>query len=113
MKYMLSLFGDETLTSNETTDNDLRAHDDFAAYAETRGVTILDGAELDVSRGARTLRRSGSDIVVSDGPFAASNEQVGGYYIIEAPSFDEALDVARACPRYAGTELRPVWEISS
>lgn len=111
MKYMLSLFGDETLSSNETTDDELQAHDVFAAYAESRGVTILEGAELDVSRRARTLRRTTNGIAVSDGPFADSHEQIGGYYVIETPSFDEALDVAKACPRYAGTEVRPVWEI--
>jgi len=58
---------------------------------------------------SRILRKSGDEVVVSDGPYAESKEMIGGYYVFTAESFDEAVGMAKECPTmlYGGTiELR-------
>ena len=51
--------------------------------------------------------------LVTDGPFAETREQLGGYYLIDAPDLDEAIDIAARIPgvRWGTVEIRPVMEI--
>jgi hypothetical protein len=50
--------------------------------------------------------------MTTDGPFAETKEALGGFYLIEAPDLDEALELAAACPGalYGSIEVRPIWE---
>ena len=59
----------------------------------------------------KVMRRKDSQVRVTDGPYSESKEVLGGYYMIEAPSYDKAIDYARDCPQleYGGTiEVRQV-----
>lgn len=89
-----------------------------AMYAEydTFGAGL---AERDRMRGGEqlsmtsvtTLRSEGGKTIVADGPFAETKEQLGGFFLIECDSLDEALEIAGTVPslRYGGTvEVRPV-----
>jgi hypothetical protein len=59
---------------------------------------------------AKTLRRRGVEGEVTDGPFAETKEVLGGFYVIEAASMDEALAWARRIPMGVGSiEVRPLW----
>jgi hypothetical protein len=72
---------------------------------------LLAGAKLDVCNSAVTLREQDGKTVVTDGPFAETKEQLGGYHLIECKDRDEAVAVARRIPTFAvgGTvEVRPV-----
>jgi len=65
---------------------------------------------------ATTLRREGSEVVVTDGPYAETREQLGGYYIVDAADLDDALEIAKRIPlpahaKHAGVEIRPVADI--
>jgi hypothetical protein len=52
-------------------------------------------------------------VVTSDGPFAETKEQLGGFYLVECKDLDEAIEVAARIPgaRYGSIEVRPIWEM--
>jgi hypothetical protein len=84
----------------------------FAAYSqalESAGV-MTGGAGLLPAATATTVRVKNEKRLVSDGPFADSKEQLGGFFLIEAPDLDSALAWASRCPAAsrAGVEVRPV-----
>ena len=61
---------------------------------------------------ATTVRVRGDEVLLSDGPFAETKEQVGGYDLIECENLDEAVEVASKHPvaRFGTIEVRPIWE---
>jgi hypothetical protein len=63
---------------------------------------------------ASTVRIRNGKVAVTDGPFAETREQLGGYYMIEAKNLDEATAVAARIPgaRYGSIEVRPIWPMS-
>jgi hypothetical protein len=68
------------------------------------------GAPLEGTVAATTVRVRDGDQLVTDGPFAETKEQLGGYFLIEAETLDEALEVAARIPaaRTGAVEIRPV-----
>jgi hypothetical protein len=58
----------------------------------------------------RTMRRNGSRIVVTDGPFAEGKEVIGGLFVIEAASYEDAVSIANSCPHldFGSIEVREV-----
>jgi len=60
----------------------------------------------------RTVRVRGGEALISDGPFAETKEQIGGFDILECASLDEALEVAGKHPvaRFGAIDLRPFWQ---
>ena len=108
MKYMLMICVDEALeVSPEESDVE-----PWLAEMSRRGIW-LQGEELRGVETARTVRVRGGQIVVSDGPFAETKEQMGGYYVVDCKDLDEAIEVASKIPDAArGTiEVRPIWEM--
>ena len=115
MKYMLLIHnspeGMSENSSQEKIDAEMAAHTAFAGLIAPRGGTFYGEALLDPST-ARSIRPSANgEFVVTDGPFADVKEQVGGYYVFEAKDMDEAVELARHCPSYAGIEVRQIWDI--
>jgi hypothetical protein len=88
--------------------------EEFMAYekAVTDAGVKLDGNALDIATATTVHVRVDGERVVTDGPFAETREIVGGYYLIDVPDLDAALDWAARCPgaRYGTVEVRPVWE---
>ena len=74
----------------------------------------LGGNDLQPVRNATTIRIRNGQTSTTDGPFAETKEQLGGYYLVEAKDMDEALKIAERIPsaRYGSIEVRPVvvWE---
>ena len=70
---------------------------------------FVGGAGLQPPESTTTLRFNGEQKLVQDGPFADTKEQLGGFYMINVPDLDTALDWAARCPRSAGRvlEVRP------
>jgi hypothetical protein len=60
---------------------------------------------------ASTVRVRNGKVLITDGPFAETREQLGGYYLVEAKNLDEALAMAARIPgaRYGSIEVRPIW----
>jgi len=112
MKYLLLLY-DDTAAINALAPEERRAMvDAHIAYARTlrERDAYVYGDPLDDPATARTIRFGGDGEMVTDGPFLETKEALGGFYVIEAASPDEALALARDVPRSPGlvAELRPI-----
>lgn len=94
--YVVLLPGDEA-TWESASEEDRSAvyarHGEFARLLAERGHTITGGAELTHSRGARVVRRTGSGVAVTDGPYAETVEQLTGFYVVDTDDLDDLLEV--------------------
>ena len=111
MRYMLLVYGDETLElSPEQTAAMDASTQSWVEEMTARGVR-LHGDRLRPTLDATTVRVRDGEVLVSDGPFAETAEQVGGYDLIECRDLDEATEVATRHPvAELGTiEIRPLW----
>ena len=112
MKYMLLLFGDESSWEGLSEDQVMEVTEAYGKYSEDLEAAgaFVSGEGLQPSSTATTLRMSGGERLLTDGPFAESKEQVGGFYVLDCKDLDEALEWAEKCPASQdGTiEIRPV-----
>jgi hypothetical protein len=71
---------------------------------------LRGGNELDSTKKAKTVRLRDGKELVTDGPFAETKEQLGGYYLVEAKDIDEALKIGARIPsaRWGSVEARPI-----
>jgi hypothetical protein len=114
MKYLLTLYGEETGLSDRTPEQQGAAMQQWDAYTKAAidaGVH-LGGEGLQPSATATTVRiREDGDQIVSDGPFVETKEQLGGYYLLDCKDLDDALAWAKRIPMPGGTvEVRPVMD---
>ena len=114
MKYLLALIGDESryadLTPEERAEG-MKQWDRFTQDAIDAGVH-LGGEGLQPSATATTVQiQESGDHLVTDGPFAETREQLGGYYLLDCKDLDDALAWAKRIPMPGGTvEVRPVMD---
>ena len=119
MKYMLLICGEEapedsaprTIPAAVPGEPEEPCWMPWAREMAARSVALLDGAQLQSSRTATSVRASGSEILVADGPFAETKEQVVGYQVIECADLDEAIYAASRHPvtqRGGVVEVRPI-----
>ena len=111
MKYLLLICGTESRL------NDEQRMSAWAAYTSelTAAGKIRGGERLRPAASATTLRLSGGQRLLSDGPYAETKEQLGGFFIIDASNLDEAVELASKMPHLqdGGTvEIRPVWDMN-
>lgn len=113
MKYMLLVYSDENALSAEEREDCYVKSAALARDLHSRG-NYLDAAPLHPTATATSVRVRENRRLVTDGPFAETREQLGGYYLIDAQNLDEALAIAeRVPPASWGTiEVRPVLEIA-
>lgn len=108
MKYALLIYGDEKAWEARD-ERELQAnherHARFMAMLRERGA-LVSGEELTRSAEAATVRNT-DHVGVTDGPYAETAEQLGGFYLIEAADLDEAVELARQLPEPI-VEVRPV-----
>jgi hypothetical protein len=114
MKYMLALIGDESRWADRTPEQmaeSMKQWDAFTQDAIDAGVH-LGGEGLQPSATATTVRiQESGEQIVSDGPFAETKEQLGGYYLLDCEDLDEAIAWAKKIPMPGGTvEVRPVMD---
>jgi hypothetical protein len=112
MRYLLMIGGEETATSR--TSAEICASDDALAWAndlERRG-KFLGGEVLRPASDATTVRVRDGQVLLSDGPFAETKEQIGGYCLVECANLDEALTLAATHPvaKFGLVEVRAIWE---
>jgi len=82
----------------------------FTAAARARG-RYLGGEALTHPRNARTLRPSGDDQQLTEGPYADTPEELGGFYLVELPDLPTALELASLLPREYFTEVRECLDV--
>ena len=112
MKYILLLYGNEKEWAKATQADQDNAMAEFAkVYADLRAKDQFKGGDpLMPTPTARTVTVRNGKIVQTDGPFAETKDQLGGYFLIEASSIDEAAAIAARLPsaKAGCVEVRPV-----
>ena len=114
MRYVLLICADEStdpaMNPNES-DGILAEYNAFSEEMEARGV-LQGGARLRPIADATTVRVRGGETLTSDGPFAETKEQMGGFYLVDCKDLDEAIEIAAKIPsaRNGSIEVRPIWE---
>lgn len=117
MQYLLLIYGNEAAlaAASEAGTNEMMAA--YGAYTEAmvKAGVMAGGNRLRPSSTATTVRSPNGKTQVLDGPYAETKEQLGGYFIIEAPDLDAALSWAERCPGAAmgAIEVRPVWAMGA
>jgi hypothetical protein len=110
MKYAFTIYGDESQRESATPDQlqaMSQAYGAFTQEVEEKGI-LLAGDGLYPTSTATTVRVRGGDRDVTDGPFAETKEQLGGFYLIDVDSLDDALEYAKRLPMQGGSvEVRP------
>ncbi len=112
MKYLCLIYGEEshwgTMPKSES-DTMMAEFGAFTASIKSSG-HWLGGFQLQNTDAATTLRIRNGKVSTTDGPFAETKEQLGGYYLIEARDLNDAIQVASRIPaaRYGSIEVRPI-----
>ena len=113
MQYLLLIYNNESAMLSRPAEEAKQSMAAYMAYAETmrKAGVLVGGQRLRPTNDATTVRAANGKTSVLNGPFAETKEQLGGYFLIEAPDLDEALAWAKRCPGAASgsIEVRPVW----
>ena len=113
MRYMLLIFGDESryaVMSEEEGAAQMALWGEYTKELVEAGA-FVSGEGLQTSTTATTLRVESDEPVLTDGPFAETKEQIGGFYVIDVDNLDQAIEWAKKLPSTRNgmpTEIRPV-----
>ena len=115
MRYLLMICDEEAAEAKLSQDDMMAMMAGYAQFAEEMNARniLRDGNRLHPTSDATTVRVRNSEILSTDGPFAETKEQMGGYYIIDVADLDEAIAVAAKIPgaQSGSIEIRPIWEM--
>jgi hypothetical protein len=114
MKYLCLVYQDETGRHKLPKAELEKVIDEYQEFGESikRSGHHLGSNGLQPTNSATTVRVRNGKISTTDGPFAETKEQLGGYFLIEAKDLNDAIQVAARIPsaRWGSIEVRPVWE---
>jgi hypothetical protein len=112
MKYMLLIYGDEKAWTQSQLEDCYEESLQLVQQLRARG-QYLSSAPLHSVTMATSVRVRDGKKFVTDGPFAETREQLGGYYLIDAENLDEAIAIAERIPaaRKGTVEIRPIVEL--
>jgi hypothetical protein len=117
MQYLLMLYINEAGWPKMTREQQEQGVAAYTAYSEALKAAgaWVGGSRLQPSASATTVTSQDGKSQVLDGPYADTKEQLGGYYLIEAPDLDGALSWAARCPAvgHGAVEVRPLWSMAS
>jgi len=113
MKYMLLVYLDEQVLSETEREQCYVKSAQLAQEIHSNG-QYVDAAPLHPTSTATSIRVRDGKRLVTDGPFAETREQLGGYYLVDARDLDEAIGIAERSPgaRWGTIEIRPVMEMA-
>ena len=113
MRYMLLIYADEQALDEAERERCYRESTELAHQLDAAG-KYLAAAPLQTTSTATSVRVREGKRVVTDGPFAETKEQLGGYFLVDARDLDEAIAIAARIPmaRRGTVEVRPVIEIA-
>jgi hypothetical protein len=112
MEYMLLIYVNEAEGKRRSDAEQGQMHRDYMAFTQDldRSGKNKGGNALQQTASASTVRVRNDKIMITDGPFAETKEQLGGYYLVEAKDLDEAISIAARIPgaRHGSIEVRHV-----
>ncbi len=115
MRYALLIYGDQSGPENPSPEESQATMDAYCAFTrdiQERGV-MQAGEALQPFTTATTVRVRDGETLVTDGPFAETKEQLGGFYIVDCKDLDEASEIAAKIPgaQTGSIEVRPIMEV--
>jgi hypothetical protein len=113
MKYLLLIYSDEATWTEQEREDCYAESLHLADQLKTQG-QYLDASPLHSVATATSVRVRDGKRLLTDGPFAETYEQLGGYFLVDAKNLDEAIAIAERIPsaRKGTVEIRPVVELS-
>ena len=116
MQYIVLIYGSEKGWSSMSRPQVEQMYAEYRQYSHDLGAAgvLRGGSELKPTTAATTVRMRNGKRQTTDGPFAETKEQLGGYYLIEVPDLESALDWAARCPsaRDGSIEVRPLAQMA-
>jgi hypothetical protein len=114
MKYAILIYGDESQLGSTPEEAMKAVMDEWWAYEgqlQEAGVKLV-GEALQPTVTGKSVHAADGKTSVSDGPFAETKEQLGGFYVLDVKDEDEAIEWARKCPgaKFGTIEVRPIQE---
>lgn len=115
MQYLLMIYANEQETAAMTSTALTAMTQEYAEFTKSivQAGQLKAGDRLRPTSTASTVRVRNGKVLITDGPFAETREQLGGYYLVEAKDLDEALGLAARIPgaKYGSVEVRPIWQV--
>jgi hypothetical protein len=113
MQYLLMIYRNEAEQAKMDAGTAKKMLEDYGAFTQSiiQSGNFKAGDRLQDASTATTVRVRDGKTLTTDGPFAETREQLGGYYLIEAKDLDEALAIAARVPgaKVGSVEVRPIW----
>ena len=114
MRYLLTIYDDETTWNDVTPEQSAQVMEAYGAFGEAakEAGVLLGGEGLQPTSTATTVRVRDGEALTTDGPFAETREQLGGYYLLDCKDLDEAIGWAAKIPgaEYGSIEVRPIMD---
>ncbi len=112
MRYMMLIYGNEAAGAEATEADWQETMQAYNAFQAEAGERILSGDALHPTSTATTVRLRDGNVLTTDGPFAETKEQLGGFYILNCENLDEAIAMAAKIPgaKHGCVEVRPIME---
>jgi hypothetical protein len=117
VRYLLLICGDEKQLNNLPEPEATQRYQAWGGFTQELAAAdkLRGGERLRPSATATTIRLNGKGSrLLSDGPFAETKEQLGGFYVVEARDLDEAVELASKMPHLedgGAVEIRPIWDM--
>ena len=110
MKYLLLMYAADVEQSKEELQSAAKTWADFRKEMSGSGVLVSSGGVPDTSN-VTTVRVRDDKAMITDGPFAETHEQLGGYFVLDCNDLDEVIHWAEKIPtaKYGSIEIRPLW----
>jgi hypothetical protein len=113
MQYLLMIYANEAEYAKLDPETGKKVLGEYQAFTQSiiQNGNFKAGDRLQPTSTATTVRVRAGTVLTTDGPFAETREQLGGYYLIEAKDLDTAIGIAARIPgaRYGSIEVRPIW----
>jgi hypothetical protein len=117
MQYMILIYDDEKAWASMSEEEMNKGFAEYMTYSKEMALAgvMKGGASLHPTMTATTVRIKNGKTTTTDGPFAETKEQLGGYYLIDVPNLDEAIKWAAKCPaaKNGSIEVRALGVISA
>ena len=115
MQYLLMIYANEVEYGKIDPATSKKTLEEYGAFTQSiiQSGNFKAGDRLQPTTTATTVRVRDGKTLTTDGPFAETREQLGGYYLIDVPDLDSAISWAARCPSasHGTVEVRPVWEM--